>query len=172
VVTTSGRPIGLRAAALRNILRAADALPSTYLAGLVSFAGLTSMALTRRFQRLGDLVAGTMVIIPDHARAAAPVYLWPPAQPHELASLPDDVRLDAEERLAIELFLRRRQRLGRARELELANMIAPILSRRFEFRAEDPSRTLALLYDRAANAGRSEAPASSKGPGSWRSSPQ
>jgi hypothetical protein len=172
VVTTTGRPIGFRAAALRNILRAADALPTTYFAGLVSFAGLTSMALTRRFQRLGDLVAGTMVVIPEQALAAAPVYLWPPAQPHELATLPEDVRLDAEERLAIELFLRRRQRLGRARELELANMIAPVLGKRFDFHAEDPSRTLALLYDRAANAGRSESPASSKGPGSWRSSPR
>ncbi|RYY35752.1 MAG: hypothetical protein EOP59_15140, partial [Sphingomonadales bacterium] len=43
VVTTSGRPIGWRAAALRNLLRAADLLPVAYLAGVVS------MALSSRF---------------------------------------------------------------------------------------------------------------------------
>src|ERR1019366_1048462 len=35
VVTTMGRPIAFRAAALRNLLRAADALPLTYSAGLL-----------------------------------------------------------------------------------------------------------------------------------------
>jgi uncharacterized RDD family membrane protein YckC len=168
VVSTTGRPIGFRAAALRNVLRAADALPLAYTAGLLSLAGLASMASTRRFQRLGDLVAGTLVIVPERAAVAAPLVLWPPAQPYELALLPDDVRLDAEERLAIEMFLRRRARLGRARELELASMIASPLADRLGFRAQDASRTLALLYDRAANAGRLDAPPSSRTPGSWR----
>jgi uncharacterized RDD family membrane protein YckC len=168
VVSITGRPIGFRAAALRNVLRAADALPLTYSAGLLSIAGLASMSTTRRFQRLGDLVAGTIVIVPERASVAAPLVLWPPAQPYELAQLPDDVRLDADERLAIEMFLRRRTRLGRARELELASMIAAPLGERFGFRAQDASRTLAVLYDRAANAGRIDAPPSSRTPGSWR----
>jgi uncharacterized RDD family membrane protein YckC len=168
VLTTTGRPIGFREAALRNVLRAADALPLAYTAGVLSLAGLASMSATKRFQRLGDLVAGTMVVVPDRARATAPLVLWPPAQPHELAALPDDVRLDADERQAIEMFLRRRARLGRARELELANMIAPALCARLGFALPDPSRALALLYDRAANEGRSDAPPSSGIPGSWR----
>lgn len=168
VVTTTGRPIGFRAAALRNVLRAADALPLTYTAGLVSLAGLVSMSVTRRFQRLGDLVAGTIVIVPERAKASMPLVLWPPAQSAELATLPDDVRLDADERLAIEMFLRRRTRLGRARELELAAMIASPLAARLGFHAQDASRTLALLYDRASNAGRIDAPPSSRTPGSWR----
>ena len=176
VVTTQGRPIGWRAAALRNVLRCADALPVTLsggiwsllFGGLASLVGATSMALTPRFQRLGDLVAGTMVIVPERARAAAPLVLNPPASPDELASLPPVVALDADERLAIELFLRRRNRLGRARELELANMIAAPLARRFGVRGRDASRTLALLYDRAANAGRDEATVSSRGAASWR----
>jgi uncharacterized RDD family membrane protein YckC len=168
VVTVTGRPIGFRAAALRNVLRAADALPLAYTAGLLSLAGLVSMSATRRFQRLGDLVAGTLVVVPERASVAAPLILFPPAQPYELAQLPDEVRLDADERQAIEMFLRRRARLGRARELELAQMIAGPLAERFGFRAQDASRTLALLYDRAANAGRVDAPPSSRTPGSWR----
>jgi drug/metabolite transporter (DMT)-like permease len=38
VVTTSGRPIGWRAAALRNLLRAADALPTAYIVGVTAMA--------------------------------------------------------------------------------------------------------------------------------------
>ncbi len=156
VVTLQGRPIGFGPAALRNVLRAADMLPSAYVVGVVT------MALTPRFQRLGDLVAGTMVIVPERARVAGALVLWPPAEPHELAIVPDDVSLDADERNAIELFLRRRGALGPARERELAAIVASPLARRFGFRLADPSRMLALIYDRAANAGRMEAPASSR----------
>lgn len=154
VVTTSGRPIGWRAAALRNLLRAADLLPVAYLAGVVS------MALSPRFQRLGDLVAGTMVIVPESARAARALELSPPAEPRELRDLPEHVVLDAEERGAIELFLRRRYSLGTARELELASMIARPIGDRLGYAHPNPSRLLALVYDRAVNAGRLEAPSS------------
>ncbi len=148
VVTTSGRPIGWRAAALRNLLRAADLLPIAYLAGLVS------MALTSRFQRLGDLVAGTMVVVAERAHAARPLALTPPASAHEVASFPEHVALDADERAAIELFLRRRHTLGRAREHELATMLARPLADRLGCVFQDPARLLALVYDRAVNAGR------------------
>ncbi len=157
VVTTAGRPIGWRAAALRNLLRAADVLPTGYVVGVVA------MALNARFQRLGDLVAGTMVVVPEDARAAKALELHPPAHPRELATLPDEVVLDADERIAIEMFLRRRHSLGRAREHELAAMIAGPIAQRLEFRHEDPARLLALVYDRAVNAGRTDAP-----PSSWR----
>jgi uncharacterized RDD family membrane protein YckC len=156
VVTTTGRPIGLSNAALRNILRAADVLPNAY------GVGLLAMALTRRFQRLGDLVAGTMVIVEAKASIAVPLRLWPVASPEELASLPQEVALDADERVAVELFLRRRGALGGARALELAELIAGAFERRFGYRAADPVRTLAILYDAAANAGRSEGPPSSR----------
>ncbi|WP_394836193.1 RDD family protein [Pendulispora rubella] len=168
VVTTTGRPIGFGGAALRNILRGADVLPIGYLVGFVT------MLLTSRFQRLGDLTANTMVVMVDRARATAPVRLWPPAEPYELASIPDRVVLDAEERTAIELFLRRRGTLGPAREEELAAMMMDPLARRHGLHPQAPaaavhgrpppraSRLLALLYERAANAGRGEAPPSSR----------
>jgi len=161
VLTTSGRPIHFTDAALRNILRAADALPNAYV------VGLASMALTKRFQRLGDLVAGTMVIIEPKASAAVPIRLWPAASPEELAGVPDEVALDADERAAIELLLRRRGALGEPREWELATMITGALEQRFGYRGKDPVRTLALLYDAAVNAGRSEAPPSSRVPESF-----
>ncbi|HSO31973.1 MAG TPA: hypothetical protein VLT33_05640, partial [Labilithrix sp.] len=104
---------------------------------------------------------GPMVVVPESAHVAAPIELNPPAKPKELATLPDDVALDADEREAIELFLRRRLTLGRAREHELASMIAGPLGDRLGFVHPDPSRLLAIVYDRAVNAGRTEAPPSS-----------
>jgi uncharacterized RDD family membrane protein YckC len=162
VVTTTGRPINFTDAALRNVLRAADALPNAYV------AGLACMTLTRRFQRLGDLVAGTMVIVEAKTSAAVPLRLWPPATPEELESVPEHVTFDADERAAIELFLRRRGALGGPREWELASTVAGAFEERFAFRASDPVRTLALLYDAAVNVGRSEAPPSSRVPDSYR----
>ena len=99
-----------------------------------------------------------MVIIPERPHAATLIRVFPPAQPRELATMPDEVRLDADERAALEMFLRRRGTLGPAREHELASMVVEPLAERFGFRLPDPVRTLALLYDKAANAGRIDAP--------------
>jgi hypothetical protein len=86
--------------------------------------------------------------------------------------VPERVELDADERAAIELWLRRRGALGSARDEELAEMIAePLLARHGMTRphaGSNAARALALLFDRAENAGRSEAPPSSRAPSSWR----
>jgi uncharacterized RDD family membrane protein YckC len=169
VVTTMGRPVTFRAAALRNLLRAADALPLTYSAGLLSLAGLASMMATRRFQRLGDLVADTMVVVSERAIGTDVIRLSPPARPEELGLLPGEVRLDPDERLAIELFLRRRHRLGPAREYELAASLTPLVRARYGGLGYiDPSRALALLYDRASNPERRESLPPPSMPESWR----
>lgn len=55
VVTTTGRPCGFRRSAIRNILRVLDFLPVAYVLGGVI------IARTERSQRLGDLLAGTVV---------------------------------------------------------------------------------------------------------------
>ncbi len=56
VVRDTGHPVTFGAAAVRNLLRAADFLPPPYLIG-----GLL-VALHPRAKRLGDLVAGTVVV--------------------------------------------------------------------------------------------------------------
>jgi uncharacterized RDD family membrane protein YckC len=176
VVTTTGQPIGFSHAALRNLLRAADAMPLSYAAGIVSVftdtlsllypAGVLAMIVTRRFQRIGDLVAGTMVVIVDRSDRARAIEI-PPATQAETAQLPPSLALDADERAALELFLRRRK-LGPARELELAEMVAPIFARRYDVPPQmDPVRMLALLYDKARSSGRGEGPPSSRGGAGW-----
>ena len=56
VVSYDGTPITLRGAVYRNLIRPADFLPSLY------FVGLIACFMNEKSQRLGDLVAGTLVI--------------------------------------------------------------------------------------------------------------
>lgn len=56
VIKDAGYPISFYDALIRNLLRAADILPIGYGIGLIT------MCVTQRMQRIGDLVAGTMVV--------------------------------------------------------------------------------------------------------------
>jgi uncharacterized RDD family membrane protein YckC len=73
-ISTDGRPINASQAALRNFLRLADMgvlLPLQILSSEAAPAfviptmslGLIAMFLSRRFQRIGDMAAGTMVVV-------------------------------------------------------------------------------------------------------------
>jgi uncharacterized RDD family membrane protein YckC len=143
VVKEGGVPIGFIDVLLRNLLRAADFLPVGYALGLAVMAG------DRRFQRLGDKVAGTMVVIESHAAVGPPLVLSPPATPGELEALPSRPVVSPAEREAIDLFLRRRD-LSLPRRHELAEMIAPQLAARLGVPQGDPVRLLALVHERLA----------------------
>ena len=56
VIQQTGRPISLFESMGRNLLRAVDWLPAFYIIGVIT------MFATRRQQRLGDLIAGTLVV--------------------------------------------------------------------------------------------------------------
>lgn len=60
VVSETGLSINPAQAILRNLLRVVDVAPPF-------FPGVVTMAFTRRLQRLGDLAAGTVVVL-DRAR--------------------------------------------------------------------------------------------------------
>ncbi len=80
VVQTSGAPVTFSQALVRNFLRVADAmpmLPSAWLGIPIPTMGfgLATCLSTRRFQRLGDLAAGTVVIydkVPPEPAVPAP----------------------------------------------------------------------------------------------------
>lgn len=56
VIGVDGRPVTFLQSALRNIIRAVDMIPFFYTVGLIAVFS------TRRAQRLGDMVAGTIVV--------------------------------------------------------------------------------------------------------------
>ena len=67
VVSEDGLPVSFGASLVRNLLRSADILPSSYTTGLVT------MLVSKRTQRLGDIAAGTVVVRFDRPRPAAPL---------------------------------------------------------------------------------------------------
>jgi len=143
VVNRDGYGITFTDSVLRNLLRAADFLPAAYAVGFVSMIG------DRCFRRLGDRVAGTMVVVENRQHVVPPVEVNPPPTAEELAAFAQRPRLDRADLEALELFLRRRRTLGPARERELAEMVAPVFRRRLNVAWGDPVRFLALLYNRA-----------------------
>lgn len=114
VVQTSGEPITLSQGLVRSFLLFVDFL---ICCGLI---GLASMVLSRRFQRLGDLAAGTVVVYDEHA-------LQPPrlaARPTSLpAAAPLPLRLTREEEQTLLAFTDRAPGWSPERQAELAGLI-------------------------------------------------
>ncbi|SIQ86725.1 RDD family protein [Marinobacterium stanieri] len=112
VVNADFTPIGWGASTVRNLLRAADFLPLFYVAGLIS------MSVTDRFQRLGDLAAGSLVIYsgaepkPGLDGSVTPI---PPLQP-----------LTRGERQGIISLTVRSASISPARQEELAQLLEPL----------------------------------------------
>jgi uncharacterized RDD family membrane protein YckC len=143
VIKEGGYSISFVDSLLRNLLRAADFLPGAYTLGILV------MGVDERFRRLGDLVAGTMVVVEERQQVTAALRVTPPPTQAELEALPQRPALSADELDAIELFLRRAGSLSPAREAELADMIAPMLARRNQLTYASPVRLLQLLYHRS-----------------------
>jgi uncharacterized RDD family membrane protein YckC len=117
VVMDSGLPVTPAASLTRNLLRAADFLPSFYALGALS------MLWRHDFKRLGDLAAGTLVVHVERAgvRPAAP----PPA-PARAPAVP----LTAAAQAAIVAWAGRVPRLTEARADELAEIAVPVVAPR------------------------------------------
>ena len=75
VVNDDGTPVSRWASVTRNLLRAVDFLPALYGVGLIA------MLLNRDFKRMGDLVAGTVVIYVEPTRPPSAIPEAPPLAP-------------------------------------------------------------------------------------------
>jgi uncharacterized RDD family membrane protein YckC len=143
VVNAAGRPLGFVDSALRNLLRAADYLPGAYCLGFAVMVGDV------RFRRIGDFVAGTLVIAEDRASLDAELPEVAPPTPEETMAVPAHVRLSQRELEVVEFFLRRRPKLGPGRSAELAEMAARPIAARESVVYPDPVRFLEILYSRS-----------------------
>ncbi len=112
VVSADGAPVGWLAAIVRNLLRTVDMLPFGYMAGLVA-----SLA-DPHGRRLGDMVAGTLVVHDERERGHAPA----PAN----AVMAPPMALRPAEQVAIVAFGERAPRLTPARQAELADIVEPL----------------------------------------------
>lgn len=112
VVEADGRPVGFAGSMIRNLLRTADFLP--FLFGF----GLLFMLFHPRFQRLGDLAAGTLVVWAPEAPQAPALPEAPPQAPA--------CKLRLTEQKALIAYAERCPRLSPARQEELADILEPL----------------------------------------------
>jgi uncharacterized RDD family membrane protein YckC len=128
VVQPTGVPITVGQAVVRNFLRFVDFQPVP-----TGGVGLVACLATRRFQRLGDLAAGTVVVY--ERRAVDPS---PPAMPHPGGSERPPVALRPEEARALIGFRERARDWSEGRRRELAGHLK-------ELTGESGSRGVAKL---------------------------
>ena len=113
VMMDSGLPVTPSAAVVRNLLRVADFLPAAFAAGFLS------MLLRRDFKRLGDIVAGTLVV---HSRQVQLAGALPQAEP-----LAPRVPLTRAQQVALLQLAGRARRLTPERVDELAALAEGVL---------------------------------------------
>lgn len=128
VVRTSGAPVGWGAAFMRNLVRFADMMPLLpqwqllWLAFGFYLFGLTSCLCTKRFQRLGDLVADTLVIYDRTAEFDHTAKLK-----LDISPAPPPLVLTREEQVAFIQFAERAPSWSDSRKEELAQPLAELL---------------------------------------------
>ncbi len=112
VIHDNGTPISLPSSLIRNLLLTADFMPLMY------GAGLLTMLSNRRFQRLGDLAAGTLVVYREKREQRPEI---PSAQ-----SLPPPPDFNVDELRHLLDFAERSEQLSPERRSELASLLSPI----------------------------------------------
>jgi uncharacterized RDD family membrane protein YckC len=103
VIKESGRPINAFEAIGRNLMRAVDGIPGIY--GI----GLLCMMLNRQSRRLGDFVAGTVVVHEKPTEEVRPMWNTATATPTGSAATAGGMgQVTADELVLIETYLSRR----------------------------------------------------------------
>lgn len=143
VVTLEGAPAQPRQFLLRNLLTGADFLPAMF------GVGVLVMAADDKLRRIGDRVAGTVVIDESRSSIEGAVRIDPPVTEEERRGMPARIELTRDETRAIEEFIRRRPGIPAGRAKELAAMLADVLGPAVGLTNDDPERLLLLAYARA-----------------------
>lgn len=150
VIKDSGRPLTPAESIARNLLRIVDWLPSFYAIGVVS------AILTKENKRLGDLVAGSLVVREASLSELKPV--WQTTQPPASATSSPlgAASLTQDELALVDSFLNRRSELDYDVRVRMADQIFQRLKPKLTLPA-DSSLSIegileALAYERRASA--------------------
>jgi len=166
VLTTDGRPINALQATARNILRFADVMPVFSILTISSWLtavpvemqwplfpscliGMVFMVLTKRHQRLGDLVSGTMVVCEEPRWVADLAIADDPRTPALAEYIPPGFVVSRKMAKALAHYVDRRRYFDHGRRAEIARHLGEPLLRLFGMRP-DTSHDLILcaLYYR------------------------
>jgi uncharacterized RDD family membrane protein YckC len=126
VIKTEGYAIGFYEAMIRNLLRAADFVPLFYAAGFLTVMG------NPRLQRIGDLVAGTMVVRERKPSLGGELEGLSDYSPFPPEAFRHRYRPSEKTLEIIESLFRRRFDLAPARLDEIASILAEPLGKRLD----------------------------------------
>lgn len=143
VLTKDGQPINSFQAVFRNILRLADLQP-----GMLGTVGFCFISCTKRFQRFGDLICGTMVISEDsQARRHELVKFKHPEVLKLAEQIPRGISLLPTTLKAIALYVYRRRMIASKRRDNIAALITfPLVERYGLPKDVSPDLLLCAIY--------------------------
>ncbi len=152
VMSVDGQPIDALQAVLRNLLRTVDGLPCLFGDAMLMptfLVGLVTIASTRRYQRLGDLACGTIVVIDEPERLRGVARVDEPQVEAALAAIPPDFVASRELTRVLAMYLDRRQYFSAARRAEIARHVGEPLAARFQLPPGiDHDALLCAVYQR------------------------
>ena len=140
VIKDSGRPINTYEAIGRNLMRAIDSLPGMYGVGIVC------MMLNQQNRRLGDYVAGTVVVHDKKTDEVRPDWNLLATQ---TPAAPQVTEVSAEELVLIETYLHRRWNLDPTVRVSTAIQIAARIKAKTGL-SEEPGQSVDDFLESAA----------------------
>ena len=144
VLTVDGQPINGLQAVLRNVLRALDQQPVVF-----SLVGLVTASLNDRFQRMGDLACGTMVVIEEPQWFRGVIRLNDPEAIRIAGRIPPSFQAGQTMARALAAYVERRGNILPMRRLEIAWHLGEPLREKFDLPpGTDPDMLLCGLYQR------------------------
>lgn len=154
VISIDGQPIDGTQAVLRNVLRAIDCQPV-----LLYQVGLVAAAANDRFQRLGDLASGTMVVVDEPNWFLGMMRVDEPAAIDLAGRLPAWFQPTRSMARALAAYVQRRRFFPLGRRQEIARHLGEPLTRRLGLApGTDCDLLLCALYHRTFMTGHEEAP--------------
>ncbi len=160
VLSTDGSAIDGVQAMVRNLFRFLDIMP--FMPATIFFvfdyyedaygfplflAGLACMVFTKKFQRIGDLVAGTMVVLVERDWAPELVSFSDPRVAKLAEMIPNDFAVSPSLAKALAAFVEATARLGPEHSNEIAARLARPLMTQFGFPQDmDCTLLLCALY--------------------------
>jgi len=154
VVSIDGRPINASQATIRNFLRIADIFPFAPIVidedlGTIAYViptflvTLICMLLTTRFQRVGDLAAGTMVIVNERHWFPTSIVLDDPRVAPLSEEIPANFRMSPSLAKTLSLYVEKRPSMTPEKREEMAAWLATPLIKKFSM-MQDTSNDLLL----------------------------
>ncbi len=143
VISIDGRPINGTQAVMRNILRAVDSQPVLFYQ-----LGFWTACANDRFQRIGDLACGTMVVVEERADMSGVIRVSDEKALELADRIPIQFRVTRGLAKALSAYVERRRLFSEARRAEIASRLAEPLRMRWNWPPTDPDRLLCALYHR------------------------